>query len=242
MERHAVTTPTRFLDRYKIILLDMNSTFMFGEDRFAAGTDFFATYRRLGGARLDSAAVNSAIRNCYLGMSKVYEDPARVDNFPTLAEGLREYAATQDVDLPLLEAVFAYHELGRIPPAYAACLMRLSYSHRLGLISNIWAKKADWLTEFERAGIGDIWQTCTFSSDGRSIKPAHTLFQAAIAAFHAPLTDFVFIGDSLRVDIEPAKALGLATVWINSQAYAHPLADGVVGSLLELESLELKIL
>ena len=227
----------RFLDRFKIILLDMNSTFMFGEDRFNVGADFFSTYQRLGGIRLNSAAVNSAIRNCYAEMSRIYEDPLHMDNFPALAEGLRKYAAVQEIDLPLLESVFAHHELGRIPDTYAACLMRLSLSHRLGLVSNIWARKAGWLAEFERAGIGNIWQTRIFSSDSRSIKPSHRLFRTAVAACDAPLTDFVFVGDSLRVDIEPAKSFGLATVWITSLVHEHPLADGVVSSLLELETL-----
>lgn len=231
---------TRFLDQFKIILLDMNSTFMFGEDRFNVGTDFFLTYQRFGGVRLESAAVNSAIRNCYTQMSSIYEDSTQMDNFPTLAEGLRKYAAIEDIDLPILEAVFAYHELGRIPDSYAACLTRLSRSHRLGLVSNIWAKKAVWLAEFERAGISNIWQTRVFSSDTRSIKPSPRLFRVAMDAFDAALTDFVFVGDSLRIDVAPAKSFGWATVWITSLADAHPLADVVVSSLLELETLPAK--
>ena len=39
----------RVLDRFKVILLDMNGTFMFGQDRFGPEEDFAATYRRLGG-------------------------------------------------------------------------------------------------------------------------------------------------------------------------------------------------
>jgi hypothetical protein len=69
----------RYLDQFKIILLDMNSTFMFGEDRFHSREDFFSTYQRLGGARLDSTTVDTAIRNCYAGMSEDYEDPFSQD-------------------------------------------------------------------------------------------------------------------------------------------------------------------
>ena len=34
----------KLLDRYRVLLLDMNGTFMFGEDRFAAHDDFYRTY------------------------------------------------------------------------------------------------------------------------------------------------------------------------------------------------------
>ncbi len=237
MSGDPLTTYGRYLDQFKIILLDMNSTFMFGEDRFHAHEDFFSTYLRLGGIRLDRTAVDAAIRNCYAGMAGAYEDPSKVDDFPSLAEGLRNYAAVEEADLSQLEAVFTHHELGGIPQVYRDCLLRLSRSHKLGVVSNIWAKKAAWLAEFERAGIHNIWQTLVFSSDSRSIKPSHRLFHAAATAFDAALSDIVFVGDSLRVDIEPAKLFGLAAVWITSAAQQHPLADRVVPSLLALETL-----
>ena len=210
---------------------------MFDEDRFHAGEDFFSTYRQLGGKRLGRAAVDVAIRNCYAGMSRDYEDPAHADDFPSLAQGLEKYSAVEQVDMPLLEAVFARHEIGHIPPAYGDCLRRLSRSHQLGVVSNIWARKAAWLAEFERAGIHHIWRTQVFSSDSRSIKPSHRLFHAALTDCKATPSDVVFVGDNLRVDIEPASSLGLATVWITASAEQHPLADRVVPMLLALETL-----
>ena len=193
-----MTTYRRYLDQFKIILLDMNSTFMFGEDRFHAREDFFSTYQRLGGTRLGRAAVETAIRDCYAGMSGVYQDPSRADDFPSLAEGLRKYAAVEEADLALLEAVFTQHELGHIPQTHSDCLLRLSRSHKLGVVSNIWAKKAAWLAEFERAGIRDIWQTLVFSPDSRSIKPSPRLFRQAVMNFDTALSDIVFVGDSLH--------------------------------------------
>lgn len=225
---------TEFLDQFKVILLDMNSTFMFGEDRFDDSEDFFATYQRLGGLRLGAATVNSAIQKCYRGMSEDYQNPSKIDDFPSLAEGFRQYAAIDERDLPLLEAVFAQHELGHIPGEYAACLRRLRASHKLGLVSNIWANKASWLAEFKRAGIDDLWHAMIFSSDAQSMKPSHRLIREAVGKFDVPLSEIVFVGDSLRADIVPAKSYGLATVWIDPVAKAHPLADRVVSSLLEL--------
>lgn len=227
----------RFLDQFTTILLDMNSTFMFGEDRFGDGEDFFATYRQLGGRRLDHVTVNAAITRCYQGMSRDYEDPAKTDDFPSLAEGLRKYAGVSDEDLPMLESVFSHHEMGHIPLAYADCLKRLSQSHQLAVVSNIWASKAPWLMEFERAGVSGIWHSLVFSSDSRSIKPSLRLFREATAACGVSQSNMVFVGDSLRVDVEPANRFGMATVWINPVAKTHSLADRTVSSLLELETL-----
>ena len=55
----------RLLDTFPVLLLDMNGTFMFGEDRFAVGEDFHATYRSVGGSRLSAAKVTRFIRACY---------------------------------------------------------------------------------------------------------------------------------------------------------------------------------
>ena len=121
--------------------------------------------------------------------------------------------------------------------AHRDCLLRLSRTHQLGLVSNIWARKAAWLAEFERAGIRNIWRTVVFSSDSRSIKPSLRLFHQALAAFDSAPCEVVFVGDNLRVDIEPAKALGLATVWITAGDQSHPRADRIVPTLLALESL-----
>ena len=68
------------------------------------------------------------------------------------------------------------------------------------------------------------------------IWPSTKLFRQAIDAFDAPLSDMVFVGDGWRVDIAPAKALGLDAVRTPG-AKGHRLADRAVRSLLELEEL-----
>jgi putative hydrolase of the HAD superfamily len=226
--------PNHILTRYSVILLDMNSTFVFGEDRFGADEDFFATYTALGGSRLDRTIVDAAIRRCFASMYEDYVNPVKVDDFPSVVEGLQRYAGVDDTDVTILETVFAHHEKGQVPPEFATCLRQLSRSHKLGLVSNIWARKDGWLAEFARAGIDDIWHSVVFSSDSRSMKPSPTLFEQAIADFDVPLSQMVFIGDSLRADVLPAKSLGLDTVWINATAETHPHADYVIPSLLQL--------
>jgi putative hydrolase of the HAD superfamily len=224
----------RLLDQFSVLLLDMNGTFMFGEDRFGADEDFYATYCALGGTALGPNEVRTAIRSCYEGMLGICRSPEKFDSFLSLAEGLRRYAGAPEGELPLLERVFAAHERGFIPPDYAALLCRLSKTHQLGLVSNIWARKEPWLAEFDRAGISDVFACKVFSSDGRSIKPSEVLFRRALESFPED-SRILFVGDSLRRDVEPAKALGLATAWINPRGGDSPCADYVLPSLLAIE-------
>jgi putative hydrolase of the HAD superfamily/5'-nucleotidase len=225
----------KLLDRFPVLLLDLNGTFMFGEDRFGIGEDFHATYRALGGVRLDSAQVSAGIRGCYEGMLSLYRSPGSFDNFPSLAEGLRRYADVPASELHLLEQVFTVHERGLVPPAYAALLRRLSQTHQLGLVSNIWGRKEAWLAEFGRAGISDVFKGMVFSSDSRNIKPSPSLFRLALQSFPKN-SRVLFVGDSLARDIEPAKALGLATAWINPRGEVSPYADYILPDLLAIEA------
>lgn len=227
------------LDQYQAILLDMNSTFMFGEDRFGVDEDFYKTYMQVGGSELAPAVVDRAIRNCYAGMMRDYEDPARYDNFPALQEGLLQYGGVKARDVEHLSSVFARHEMGTVSPAYAKLLRAWSKTHRLGVLSNIWADKSPWLAEFRRAGIGDIWHSVVFSSDSRNIKPSLTIYNKTLDTFGVAASDILFIGDSIRVDIEPAKALGMSTVWLTDTDNDNPMVDYVARSLLELEAMQM---
>src|SRR5688572_24537159 len=77
-----------FLSRYRAVLLDLNGTFMFGHDRLGPGEDFHATYAGLRGTRLDPEEVRQAVLSCGGSLARLYEDPARFDDFPSVAEAL----------------------------------------------------------------------------------------------------------------------------------------------------------
>jgi hypothetical protein len=47
-------------------------------------------------------------------------------------------------DILLLEHILALHELGTIPNEYATFFKKLARTHELGLVANIWSKKALW--------------------------------------------------------------------------------------------------
>ena len=227
--------------RYAAVLLDLNGTFMFGQDRFGPEFDYFETYRDLGGGLLDRAAVRAAIDGCWESMEAVADDPARFDSFPGVGETLAALAATKGLpggELERLEAVFARHEVGTIPAAYGQLLQDLARTHRLGLVSNIWSEKAPYLAGLERAGLVNLLDPLLFSSDGRSIKPSRRLFDAAVDALDLPPSQIVFIGDSLFRDVGGAARAGLATVWIDGAGSGTgdrgPRPDYIISDLLDL--------
>jgi putative hydrolase of the HAD superfamily len=237
--------PARIRDSFEVILFDMNGTFMFGADRFGAGEDFHRTYVALGGSELAPDEVERAIRGVLTTLGRAYEDPARFDDFVTVAEGLLaapgRWRRTPS-ELELLVAVFAEHEVGRVPDGHARYLRDLSSGHRLGVVSNIWAPKARWLREFERAGLANVFESVVFSSDTRSVKPSPALFLSALEAFGVSPTNALFVGDSVEREITPARALGLRTAWIAGVEGPLPEtrhdADFVLRSILDLDASE----
>jgi FMN phosphatase YigB (HAD superfamily) len=225
----AVARARRLLASCRVVLLDMNSTFMFGEDRLGPGEDFGATYRAAGGRALTDAAVADAVRACVAHMGRLYDDPAHADDFPGVLEVLGALPAS--VALPaaervLLAEVVARHELGRVPATHADAVRALACAHRLGLVANIWAPKDLWLAELARAGLADVFAVRVFSSDSRRMKPSPALFAEALrgCGVHGPgpHPDVVCIGDSLRCDVGGARAAGLRTIWINPTGTAAP--------------------
>jgi putative hydrolase of the HAD superfamily len=220
-----------FLDAFDVILLDLNGTFMFGHDRFGPEQDYYATYRANGGMRSDRATVTTMMERCLDELLRVYEAPAYVDAFPTLSEAFAVFAEATADDLPALCATFAAHELGSVPPAHVAVLQQLSTSHRLGVVSNICGDPAIWRAHFATVGLGAVFSSTVFSSEGRSIKPSPRIFHQAFAAF-PDAQRILFVGDSWERDIVPAQQLGLATAWISETGLGG--ADCVIPSLLAL--------
>ena len=226
----------RWFDRFSVLLLDMNGTFMFGHDRIGPSEDYFATYQTLGGQRLERDRLQEIMHATCNALLRDYESPARFEDFPTLAQAFLEYGRASESDLPLLERVFAAHEIGCVPPEHSAFLARAATSHQLGIVSNICARPEPWLKLFAQANQLSLFTSIVFSSEGRAIKPSRTLFTRALADFPAS-SRVLFAGDSLERDIIPAKALGLATVWIAAPGSTHPDADRVITSLPDLATL-----
>jgi len=222
-----------FLDRFTVLLLDMNGTFMFDHDRFGPDEDYYATYLSVGGRALDRERLLQIVRTSCEAILRDYYLPERFDDFPSVAEAFTEYGGAPVDEVPVLERLFAAHEMGRVPPAHAAFLRQVARSHHLGIVSNICARPGPWLAAFSESGLLPLFRTIVFSSEGRSIKPSRVLFDRALATVDSG-SAVLFAGDSLDRDIIPAKALGLATAWIAPRGSTHPAADVVVESLPDL--------
>lgn len=229
------------LDQYDALLLDMNGTFMFGEDRFGPAFDYYATYRELSGTQLAPGVVRQAVDDCYARMYALYEDSNRIDCFPQVREVLAQSPASSALpaaEIELVEAVIARHELGRVPDEYVTVLRHLAATHRLGLVTNIWSRKSPWLDELRRAGVLDLFAVAVFSSDGPSMKPSPILFRKAVSALGVAPPSVLVVGDSVRCDVGGAAAAGLDCVWINPtgtpRSAGSPTRTIEVRSLLDL--------
>ncbi len=157
----------------KALLLDMNGTFMFGEDRFGSSEDFSVHYRRLGG-KLVPGKINGLVRGLYDYLDVRYIDKKYRHSFPSVEQALSSTSdeTFDDSDIQRIIDTFAHHELGCIPEAYARALHELKQRFVLGAVIDIWAPKAAWLRAFKQSGIDEIFEAVSFSSDHGMVKPS----------------------------------------------------------------------
>lgn len=222
------------LGDFDTILLDMNGTFMFGHDRFGAEENYGATYKKLGG-KLPEHEASGMVQAVFEYLEARYPDPACRERFPSLDAAL-DVTTTQtvsDADRQRLVTTFAQHELGTVSPEYAEALRELGEKFRLGLVADIWAPREQWLAEFARAGVLDVFKALSFSSDDGVVKPSGKPFIKVLAAMGADPATTVMIGDSVRRDLGGATAAGLPCILVggkeDSKAYA--CAPGLVDLL-----------
>ena len=230
---------TLCLEEFRVLLLDMNSTFMFGEDRFGPHEDFFATYRELGGRALAPEDVERAIRSTFHHLEARYRDPRYEDDFLSLDEALVAVAhRLPAVERRLLGETFAHHELGVVSDSHAEALHALAATHELRLLSNIWAPKDAWIAELDRAGVLALFSRTIFSSDTRSVKPSLRLTLAALDRIECARHEVLMVGDSLERDVAAGRRAGIATAWIAVPGSLSPHGDGGpdyrITSLLDL--------
>jgi len=123
-----------------------------------------------------------------------------------------------------------------VPEWAALVLCRLASTHKLAVVANICAPKQAWVEEFDRVGISGMFRYTAFSSDFRSIKPSPVLYREALRGVGAQSHEALFVGDSLRHDMEGAKRVGLSTAWITPRPQPHPSVDYLLSTLQEIEA------
>ncbi len=225
------------LDKFTTLLLDMNGTFMFGGDRFSQETDYSIFYHQLGG-KLAADRVNLLIQTAYNYLNIRYPDPEYRESFPSLQAALLATIDNQPIsqlDLDLLIATFAKHELGTVPVEYAIAIERLAQRFRLGLVIDIWAPKPLWIEALNRCGVLPRCEAVSFSSDCGIVKPSPKPFKAVLDRMQVNARDAVVIGDSVRRDLGGAIAAGIDGILVGGATDCRSI--GCVSNLLELANL-----
>ena len=110
----------------KALLLDMNNTFMFGEDRFGENEDFSTYYESIGGT-LPANQLRSIIMDAYHYLDVRYPNEQFRHSFPSVETAILEtYKNTLSADeMNRILDTFAFHELGTISPEYIDVLFKL---------------------------------------------------------------------------------------------------------------------
>lgn len=216
----------------KALLLDMNNTFMFGEDRFGADEDFSLHYFKVKGT-LSRTEINKLVRGVYEYLGSRYPDENFRHCFPSLESAILAVAdqAPSAAEITKITATFAFHELGHIPNAYAQALHFLKKRYILAAVIDIWSPKKYWLEVFEHAGIAQVFSAISFSSDHGWVKPSPKPYEAVLKRIGVTSNEAIVIGDSLRRDLGGAKNAGIDCVLVGGAE--HPEALMSFKNLLE---------
>lgn len=212
-----------YLRSKKAILLDMNSTFLFGEDRFGTEQDYFIAYQQFGG-NLTKQRTHRLIQACFEYLAERY--PNYQQQFPSVADTLRQLAKDlPESEITSLTNTFAYHERGYLPREYAQALQQLSQVFRLGAVIDIWAPKDTWLSYIKQQQVLHLFEVMSFSSDHGYVKPSPYGFQLALKAMQLAPQEAVFIGDSVRRDLAGAKAAGMDCILVGGATSPQAIAS-----------------
>lgn len=216
------------------LLLDMNGTFMFGEDRFGVDEDFSDYYRSIGGT-LPDAAVNDVIRNTYDYLNEKYPAEEYRCCFPSLDTAI-EASSNLDISKSEKEKIietFSFYEHGDIPRDYVNALKALKQKFTLAIVIDIWAPKARWVNTFKSHGMWELFSAHSFSSDHGIVKPSPKPFEMVVNDLRLPKEKCLVIGDSVRRDLGGSRAASLDCVLVGGAR--SDSAVGMYSNLLEFQ-------
>ncbi|MCF6211295.1 MAG: HAD family hydrolase [Gammaproteobacteria bacterium] len=206
------------------LLLDMNSTFMFGEDNFGGSENFSKYYHKIGGT-LPEEEVNGIIKSVYAYLDERYPDENYRHSFPTVEETINNLVEKKlsGEEVSKIVRTFAHHEIGNIPTEYIDVLHKLSVSYTLAVVIDIWSPKATWLTLFEELGIDKLFYASSFSSDHGIVKPSPKPFELVIRKLGIKKEKCLVIGDSIRRDLGGASAADIDCVLVGGAKHTNAL-------------------
>ncbi|WP_455207441.1 HAD family hydrolase [Kaarinaea lacus] len=222
-------------NKKKALLLDMNSTFMFGEDRFGENEDFSTYYKKIGGS-LRKNELNYIILSAYEYLDIRYPDEKYRHNFPSLMEAIEKSSEVEISKEEIVKIIdtFAYHELGYIPQEFIDILHKLKDRFILAVVIDIWSPKKPWLDTFKKAGISKLFSASSFSSDHGMVKPSPRPFELVVNQLNLPKEECLVVGDSVRRDLGGAVAAGIDCILVGGAS--DPRARACYPSLLEFSN------
>lgn len=95
-------------------------------------------------------------------------------------------------------------------------LKKLSNTHKLGLISNVWCKSHYFVEQLKTDNIYDLFEIVIFSSDYRIVKPSTKIFNIAIKHFNLSPDKMIFIGDNYKHDVVGSKNAEMKSILIKN--------------------------
>ena len=190
-----------------VLLLDMNGTFMFGEDNFAKSENYSKYYHEIGGV-LPTTEINQIIQSIYCYLGTRYPDENFRHMFPSVETALKAVVNSELAEEEILKVIhtFSHHEIGQIPTEYIEVLHKLRKKFQLAVVIDIWAPKQLWIHLFEKLGINELFSASSFSSDHGMVKPSPKPYELVIEQLGVNKDRCLVIGDSIRRDLGGADA------------------------------------
>ena len=125
-------------------------------------------------------------------------------------------------------------------PDVSETLKLLRRKYRIGLVSN--GRTKGQTAKINAGGISEFFSSICISESVGCKKPDAAIFQACLDELSVQPNEAVFVGDNPIVDIEPAKKLGMFTVWVKNPHFPAPvICDGIVTNICELPSVVAKL-
>lgn len=216
----------------EVLLLDMNSTFMFGEDRFGSDENYSIYYQSIGGESPPDS-VNFLLNKVFDYLACRYPTEEYRHGFPSLRSAI-EVNSSEKLSTPEINRLietFSFHEHGEIPDEYVEAITTLHKKYTLALVVDIWAPKDMWINTLKNKKLLELFAAYSFSSDHGIVKPSPKPFELIVQKVGVPKEKCLVIGDSVRRDLGGANAAGMDCVLIGGAD--DPRAIATYSSLLE---------
>lgn len=112
-------------------------------------------------------------------------------------------------------------------------LKLLQGRYRLGLVTN--GRTKSQMAKVDLSGMSPFFSSiCISESFGRK-KPDRAIFAACLNELSVRPDQAVFVGDNPIADIQPAREVGMLTVWVKNACFSEPKeCDGVITGVVEL--------